>query len=174
MSICLESSTCRTLAAAEVARQIGCSSRIVLRSIHDMGWPVRVGGRALRHGPEDIELIRALYSDALVAEALVRHGIPKVGPGGPIWQRFPSPLSLTPAMVRELYVTCGLSTRQIELLTGQPSDTVGHRLRDIGVPLRSKEDGRSPFLKRWRAVEGQEPALAKGPPPGDGRSARRH
>jgi len=111
---------------------------------------------------------------ALVAEALVRHGIPKVGPGGPIWQRFPSPLSLTPAMVRELYVTCGLSTRQIELLTGQPSDTVGHRLRDIGVPLRSKEDGRSPFLKRWRAVEGQEPALAKGPPPGDGRSARRH
>jgi len=162
----------RELSAAEVARKVGCSSRIVLRLIHDMGWPVRVGGRALRHGPEDIELICALYSDHLVAAALLRHGIPRVEPGGPIWQRFPSPLTLTPPMVRELYITCGLSTRQIELLTGQPSDTVGFRLRDIGVQLRLK-DGRSPFLKRWRAeVAVQEHPSAKGPY-GDAPSGRR-
>ena len=69
------------LSAAEVARKVGCSSRIVLRLIHDMGWPVRVGGRALRHGPEDIELICALYSDNLVAAALLRHGIARVRTG---------------------------------------------------------------------------------------------
>ena len=161
------------LSAAEVARKVGCSSRIVLRLIHDMGWPVRVGGRALRHGPEDIELICALYGDNLVAAALLRHGIPRVEPGGPIWQRFPSPLTLTPPMVRELYVTCGLSTRQIELLTGQPSDTVGLRLRDMGVQLRPK-DGRSPFLKRWRAeVAGQEHPSAKVRPRRDAPSAGR-
>jgi hypothetical protein len=87
-------------------------------------------------------LICALDTDKLVAAALLRHGIPRVASDGPIWQRFPSPVSLTPAVVRELYVTCGLSTRQIELLTGQPSDTVGHRLRDIAVPLARRMVGR--------------------------------
>ena len=161
------------LSAAEVGKSVGCSSRIVLRLIHDMGWPVRVGGRPLRHGPEDLELICALYNDKLVAAALLRHGIPRVAPGGPIWQRFPSPVSITAAMVQELYVTCGLSTRQIELLTGQPSDTVGLRLRDIGVWLRPK-GGRSPFLKRWRAeVAGEEQPSAKVRPRRDAPSARR-
>lgn len=138
------------LSAAAVGRRFGCSSRLVLRLIHDMGWPVRIGGPTPRHGAKDIELVHALYCDHLVATALIRYGIPRVAPGGPIWQRFPSPINITPAMLRDLYVRCGLSTRQIELLTGQSSDTVGHRLRGIGVPLRPR-DGRSPFLKTWWA-----------------------
>ena len=138
------------LSAAEIGKRFGCSSRIVLRLIHDMGWPRRGGGPALHNGPADIELIRALYDDALVASTLRRHGFPRVAPGGPIWQRFPVPIDVTPQMVHDLYLTCGLSTRQIELLTGQPADTIVHRLRLLGVPVRSKS-ARSPFLKRWHA-----------------------
>jgi hypothetical protein len=43
-----------------------------------------------------------------------------------------------------------LSTFHIELLTGQPSDTVRRILLDAGVTLRPP-GGRSPFLRRCRA-----------------------
>jgi DNA-binding CsgD family transcriptional regulator len=136
------------LSSTEVGRRLGCSHRVVLRLIHDMGWPVRLGER-LSQGPEDIELIRSLYSDRLVAAALDRHGIGQVAAGGPIWRRFPEPVLLTPAMVTDLYVGCGLSTRQMELLTGQPGATIVRRLRDTGVALRPQRV-RSPFFIRWR------------------------
>ncbi len=64
--------------AVEIGRRLGCSSRIVLRLIHDMGWPVRAGGPALHNGPGDIELIRALYDDTLVALTLSHYEIPRV------------------------------------------------------------------------------------------------
>lgn len=138
------------LSADEVGKQLGCSRQIVLRMIHDMGWPVRVGGPLPSDGPEDIELICALYADRRVAATLRRYGVPRVEPGGPVWQRFPVPLEVTAAAVRDLYVRCGLSMRHVELLTGHPAMTIASRLRETGVELRPP-GGRSPFIRRWRA-----------------------
>ena len=77
------------LSADEVGRELGCSRHIVLRVVHDLGWPVRIGGPAPRKGPTDIELVSALYADPLVAATFRRHGIQPVGTGGSISFRFP-------------------------------------------------------------------------------------
>ncbi len=42
----------------------------VLRSAHTLGIPVRAGGAVPRAGPEEIELILALYADELIAPVL--------------------------------------------------------------------------------------------------------
>jgi len=138
------------LPAAEVGRMLGLSGPIVLRAAHDHGIPVRLGGPPPCAGPAEIELVEALYADALVQNALARHGIARVAPGGPIWMRFPVPARLAPDAASELYLACGLSLRQIELITGQPSETIRAMLRAQGVTLRPR-GGRSPFLRRWRA-----------------------
>lgn len=70
--------------------------------------------------------------------------------GGPIWQRFPVPVSVTPQLAEELYVRCGLGVRHIELLTGQPSQTLLRLLEANGV-TRRPAGGRTPFMRRWRA-----------------------
>jgi hypothetical protein len=137
------------LPAGEIGQMLGVSRRIVLRSAHDAGLPVRVGGAPPQHGPSEIELIQALRADAMVSEVLTRHGVPRVPSPGPIWQRFPTPHRLTTELAIELYSGCGLGLHHIELLTGQPAKTVGSLLRTCGVPLRSA-GGRSPFLRRWR------------------------
>ncbi len=54
------------LSADEVGRMLGVSRRVVLRSAHDAGLPVRIGGPPPRRGPSEIELIRALYADTMV------------------------------------------------------------------------------------------------------------
>jgi hypothetical protein len=137
------------LSSDEVGRMLGVSRRVVLRSAHDAGLPVRIGGPPPRRGPPEIELIRALYADTMVRKALTRHGVPAVPLYGPIWQRFPAPHALTAELAAELYSGCGLGLHHIELLTGQPAVTVGSLLRASGVPLRPG-GGRSPFMRRWR------------------------
>jgi hypothetical protein len=137
------------LSADEVGRMFGVSRRVVLRSAHDAGLPVRVGGPPPGRGPSEIELIAALYADTTVCEVLTRHGVPRVSLSGPIWQRFPAPHSLTAELATELYAGCGLGLHHIELLTGRPAATVRDLLRAIGVPLRPA-GGRSPFMRRWR------------------------
>jgi hypothetical protein len=137
------------LPADDVGRMLGVSRRVVLRSAHDAGLPVRVGGPPPRRGPSEIELIQALYADTLVRKALARHGIPLVPWYGPIWQRFPAPHRLTAELAAELYSGCGLGLHHIELLTGQPAATVGRLLHASGTPLRPA-GGRSPFMRRWR------------------------
>lgn len=137
------------LPAAEVGRLLGVSGTVVLRTAHDEGLPVRVGGPQPGSGPAEIELIEALYADPLVQQALARHGIPGNPAVGPIWQRFPVPLRVSPELATELYLDCGLSVRHIELLTGQPSQTILRVLRVQGVDRRPA-GGRSPFLRRWR------------------------
>lgn len=138
------------LTAAEVGVVLGLSRRTVLRSAHDEGLPVRIGGPPPQVGPTAIELIDALYSDDDVQHAIERHGLPRVPPGGPLWQRFAAPFRLTSELAEELYVSCGLALTHIELLSGQPAETVRKLLRAAGVTLRPP-GGRSPFLRRWRA-----------------------
>jgi hypothetical protein len=137
------------LSADEVGRMLGVSRRVVLRSAHDAGLPVRVGGPPPRRGPSEIELIEALYADPMVRKVLIRHGVPQVRKSGPIWQRFPVPHQLTAELVNELYSGCGLGLDHIELLTGRPGTTVSRLLHASGVPLRPA-GGRSPFMRRWR------------------------
>ena len=137
------------LSSGEVGRLLGVSRRVVLRTAHDEGLPVRIGGPPPARGPAEIELIAALYADPHVRRVLARHGLPTVPPGGPVWQRFPVPARLSPGLAGELYVSCGIGVHHIELLTGQPADCVRKLLHAAGVPLRPA-GGRSPFLRRWR------------------------
>ncbi len=138
------------LTADEVGRRLGTSRSTVLRSAHALGVPVRAGGIVQAPGPEEIKLVEALYADPLIAAVLDARDIPRVPPGGPIWQRFPDPVPLTTALVKDLYWGCGAALTHIELLTGQPAMTVRGFMRRAGIPLRHP-GGRTPFLRRWRA-----------------------
>lgn len=150
------------LSAADTGRLLGVSGQIVLRAAHDLGLPVRVGGPEPRQGPGEIELIEALYADPLVQQALGRHNIARRPAGGPIWQRFPVPAAVSAELAEDLYVACGLAVRHIELLTGQPAQTMLRLLHAQGI-TRRPAGGRSPFMRRWRA--GPEPPRARDAPP---------
>lgn len=138
------------LTADEVGRKLGTSRNTVLRSAHALGIPVRAGGAVPVQGPEEIELVEALYADPLIAAVLDARDIPRVPPGAPLWQRFPDPVPLTAPLVKDLYWGCGAALTHIELLTGQPAMTVRGFMRRAGIPLRHP-GGRTPFLRRWRA-----------------------
>lgn len=140
------------LTADEIGAMLGLSRRVVLRAAHDAGLPVRIGGPPPRRGPEDIELVRALYADPAVRRTLDRHNVPVVPESGPIWERFAEPVPLTTDLAAELYQECGISLHHIELLTGQPEDTVRKLLHASGVAMRSP-GGRTPFIQRWRAAQ---------------------
>jgi hypothetical protein len=142
------------LSAAEAGRVLGVPGRVVLRAAHDQGLPVRLGGPEPRRGPAEIELVDALYADPLVRQALSRHGLPRRPAGGPIWRRFPVPVRVGPELVEELYTSCGLALRHIELLSGQPAETIRAVLHGRGIPLRPP-GGRSPFMRRWRTEAGR-------------------
>jgi hypothetical protein len=102
-----------------------------------------------RRGPSELELLEALYADAMVHGVLERHGVPIAPLAGPAWQRFPVASRLTAELVTELYAGCGLALHHIELLTGRPAATVATLLRASGVPLRDAA-ATSPFMRRWR------------------------
>ena len=113
-------------------------------------------------GPEEIELISALYADPLIAAALTAHDIPPVPPGGSLSERFPEPVPLTTPLVKDLYWGCGAGMNHIELLTGQPGGSVRGFMRRAGIPPRHP-GGRTPFLRRWRSGLA---ASARRDPPG--------
>jgi hypothetical protein len=138
------------LSADDVGRKLGTSRKAVLRTAHDLGLPVRTGGTVAPAGPDEIQLIDALYADQFVATVLADHNIVPVVPGGPIWQRFPEPVPLTRQLVTDLYWRCGAGLHHIELLTGQPAQTVRNFMRRTGITTRHP-GGRSPFMRRWRA-----------------------
>jgi hypothetical protein len=147
------------LPADAVGRKLGASRKAVLRAAHDLGLPVRAGGAVTQAGPDEIMLIDALYGDQLVAAALAEHDIPRVPAGGPIWQRFPEPVPLSALLVTDLYRHCGTGLHHIELVTGQPVETVREFMRRTGLDLR-RPGGRSPFLRRWRTST--QPGNAEG------------
>lgn len=137
------------LSADDVGRKFGTSRKAVLRTAHDLGLPVRTGGIVAPAGPDEIQLIDALYADQLVAAVLAEHNIAPVPAGGSIWQRFPQPVPLTRQLVTDLYWRCGAGLHHIELLTGQPAQTVRNFMRRTGITTRHP-GGRSPFMRRWR------------------------
>ena len=138
------------MTADEVGKLIGTSRSTVLRSAHALGVPVRTGGGAVPlSGPEEIELVKALYEDDLIASVLDAHDIQRIAPGGPIWERFPEPVPLSAPLVKDLYWYCGAGLSHIELLTGQPAESVRGFMRRKGIPLRPP-GGLTPFLRRWR------------------------
>jgi hypothetical protein len=138
------------MTAAEVGERLGVSGKIVLRSAHALGVPVRVGGVVPVPGPDEIELISALYADPLIDAALTAHDIPRVPTGGSLSQRFPVPVPLTTPLVKDLYWLCGAALTHIELLTGQPAESIRGFMRRADIPLRHP-GGRTPFLRRWRS-----------------------
>ena len=79
------------MTAAEVGESIGASRNTVLRSAHALGVPVRTGGTVTGSGPAEIELVKALYDDVLVASVLDAHDIPQVPPGTRSGTGSPSP-----------------------------------------------------------------------------------
>jgi hypothetical protein len=138
------------LTADDIGRKLGTSRTAVLRAAHYLGLPVRTGGTVALSGPAEIRLIDALYADPLVAAVLAEHRTGQVPAGSPIWQRFPEPVPLTRQLVEDLYWQCGVGLNHIELLTGQPAETVRGYMRRSGIAVRGP-GGRSPFLRRWRA-----------------------
>jgi len=145
------------MTAAELGQRLGLSGNTVLRSAHALGVPVRSGGAVPLSGPDEIELVSALYADPLVAGVLAAHDIPHVPAGGPLSHRFREPLPLTTPLVKDLYWGCGVSLNHIELLTGQASGTIRKFSQRAGIPLRPA-GGRSPFMRRWRSGLGASPA----------------
>lgn len=138
------------LTAQRAAELLRVSRVVFLRTAHDHGVAVRPGAATARDSAA-ITLIAALYADPLVRATLERHGVPIVTETGPIWHRFPVPVPLTEALCVELYVEDGLSTTQVELVTGQPATRVGVVLKRAGVTMRPA-GGRSPFRVRWEAA----------------------
>lgn len=149
------------LTAAEVAEVTATSRGVVLRNAHEQGIPVRLGGPPARHGPTEIMLIDALYADPIVSVVVTAHRLPIVAAGAPLHQRFPTPITLTESLLRELYCSGGIATSHIELLTGQPAITVTRTLHANGIATRAR-GGRCPFLRRWRQSAHDHP------PPHDG------
>jgi hypothetical protein len=138
------------MTAAEAGQRLGVSGTTVLRSAHALGVPVRAGGAVPLPGPEDIELIAALYADPLIAAVLTAHDIPRVPPGGSLSERFPQPVPLTTPLVKDLYWGCGTGLNHVELLTGQAAESIRGFMRRAGIQLRHP-GGRTPFLRRWRS-----------------------
>lgn len=120
------------LPADEVGGQLGVSLRIVLRAAHSHGFAVRPGGAPSLTTP-NIRLIDALYRDPEVRRTLRFHRVPLVKTSGALSERFPRPVPLTPSLVTDLYIDCGLSSFQIELVTGQPSITILRTLAQVGI-----------------------------------------
>ena len=133
--------------AEDVGAILDIPGRIVLRTGHAHGLPIRQGGRPVVSAT--VELIEGLYADDEIAAALDRHQVPRRAPGGGIAERFPEPVPLSPELLTDLYTGAGCSSPQIELLTGQPQVIVRARMHEWVIPLRDQHT--SPALMRLRA-----------------------
>jgi len=150
------------LSALEVSQVTGSAYQIVLRSAHAFGLPVRLGGNAPRSGAASIQLLDALYNDPQVIAALATHNIPMARSAGPLWDRFPVPARLSAGLLTTLYLDCGLAIDHIELVTGQPTQTIHRQLLRHRIPLRAPGQ-RSPFRRRWHQTNvNKRPATGPG------------
>ncbi|MGH3266372.1 MAG: hypothetical protein ACRDNS_30765, partial [Trebonia sp.] len=132
--------------AEDIAARLDVPWYQVLRTGHAHGVAIRQGGRPAV--PASVALITALYADPEISEVLTRHAVPRRPPGGDIADRFPDPVPLTSALLRELYLEAGCSSNQIELLTGQSQVVVRDAMHRHGIPFRAEH--MSPALRRLR------------------------
>ncbi len=137
------------LPALDVAARLNSTPAVVYRTGHAHGIPIRQGGNGVIR-PTAVVLVDELYRDRQISAALDRHAVPRRAAGGDIAARFPDPVPLTEALLRELYTDAGCSSTQIELLTGQPQIVVRDLMRHLGIPLRP--DRPSPALRRIRTT----------------------
>lgn len=135
---------------AEVADTLKVSHHVARRALHDHGIPVRRGGTPSSRGQAATQLLAELYGDPDVAALLARHGIPARPQPGPIAARFPQAVPLEEAFLRDAYTVVGLSSRHIELLTGQPSEQILDALHAACIPVRTNR-GLSPWQRHLLA-----------------------
>ena len=110
------------LTPTEAAFELGISLSLLLQNLHRHHLPVRPGQQRFAEA-------RIRYNDLLatpgVAEALARHGVTPAGPDPE-----PAP-ALPPGLLADLVGQLGLTTFDVELLTGRRRTAV---LRDLKAP----------------------------------------
>src|SRR5581483_1856512 len=149
---------------AEVAETLGVSHHLARRALHDHGIPVRRGGPQSWRTQGATQVLAELYGDPDVAALLARHGIPARPQPGPIAARFPQAVPLKEAFLRDAYTVVGLSSRHIELLTGQPFQQILDALHATGIPVRTNR-GLSPWQRHLLAEVRSRPRPARPPLP---------
>jgi transposase len=142
------------LSAKEVGRRLDVSAPIVLRALHQEGIAVRRPGarRSSADLSDEVEVLAGLYGDDVLSKVLARHQLEKRWEVGPVTKRFPKPIPLTKALLKDLYLKAGLSADQIELVTGQPRLRVRSMLKDFGVVLRLPGAPAPITLRIWQAA----------------------
>ena len=135
--------------AAEIAAELDINAKRVLRALHDNAIPVRVAGPRTRHEVAPTQLLRMLYADPQVRALLRRHHLPRRPQPGPIAERFPDPVPLTEALLREAYLDLGLAARQIELLTGHSTEHIIPALTEANITIRAGGRASPWLIRQW-------------------------
>ncbi len=134
--------------AAQIAADQHVTVKLVLRALHENGIPVRRGGFRADQEGDPHQLLDSLYADPDVRALLRQHHVPVRLQHGPITSRFPEPVPLSPALLRQAYLGVGLSAQQVELLTGQPAEQVLDALHAERISVRTLDGTPSPWLAR--------------------------
>lgn len=134
--------------SVELAAEVGCTAKTVLRYLARFGIPVRDRGHRRRRFPEltSPEFLRARYVDAgespsaiaaelgcsrsAVVAALRTAGIRRQAPS--------RATELTEAFLIDAYVRQGRSTTEIAAQLGCGPTTVARHLRRCGIPVRPR------------------------------------
>lgn len=127
----------RDLSAEAVGRELGVTGALVLKRLHDYGIPVR---RTRWDHPSDGPVrLEELKKNRMVRVALVKAGIPP-------WRETGAAAveSLGPELLHTLYEELGLSTFDIELVTGRTQTGVRADLARAGITLRPRPGYRGP------------------------------
>ena len=134
----------------EIQRLLATSHMRVSRNLENYRIPIRPEQNH-RHAPYAV--LDMLYTDPLVTSTLDRHGVEQRPQAGSLAIRFGTPQPTNPALIADLYLHAGLSTRQIELVTGTSQRTILrhlHAQRDY--PLRNHRHVTSPATNRYRTA----------------------
>lgn len=136
--------TDQQLSISELAEHFDTSKVRISRNLENYKIPVRT-----RDAP--MVIIDELYRDPLVLEALEAHNVALHPEKGTLAERFGTPQPMNPALATHLYDQVGLSSRQVELVTGTPQRTLLRyfRARPDTSPRRNGSLG-SPASKRYR------------------------
>lgn len=139
------------LTMRQVGDQLGVSVSTVRKALHEEQVVVRPGGfQHVAAGLPERHLLKDLYADPEICEALLRHDVPVQDPAN--WHKAGpteawAPLPLHESLVRDLYVGLGLSTFHVGLLCGVDTGSVIGRLREYGIPARPRSRA-CPWVER--------------------------